>query len=446
MPRTPSLEKPLPPGNLGLPFIGETAGFLRDTSKFLDERFEKHGAIFKTRILGDDVVCLGGHRAFTFFMDDTFFTRRGASPRHLQEILNPDAMPFIHDEPHRKRKRLILQAFRPKALDVYMPAIERVIARYVARWEKMGSFAWVPELEAMSFAIADTLFAGADPDVDNPTIAADFARCVDGMLAVPIRLPFTRLGRALAARDKMMAYVNAAIEAHKRDPSKRDLLAQVLAARDDQGHALPEREIQIELLHFYFAAHSAIYSALAYHAMLLAQHEAARDKARAEVARVARTGPLTMDVIRRLEYVHQTCLESRRWSAVVPLTFFATVRRSFDYEGYHVPEGWKAFGLIRATMHDESAFAKADSFDPDRFGADRDEQVKHENAYVAQGGGAEDSHRCAGEKLSHVIMTAFTTHLLRGYTWELPPQDLGPRRGRLSPTPKDDLRGKFRRV
>ena len=40
---------PLPPGKYGLPIVGETISFLRD-SNFADKRTQKYGSLFKTHI------------------------------------------------------------------------------------------------------------------------------------------------------------------------------------------------------------------------------------------------------------------------------------------------------------------------------------------------------------------------------------------------------------
>jgi cytochrome P450 len=439
--------KPLPPGSFGLPLLGETLPFLKDTAKFLERRFKEHGTIFKTSLFGDRTVCLGGREGFAHFLDDRYFTREASSPKQIQELLNPDALPFIHDEKHKKRKRLILQAFRPAALDGYLPPLETILARYESRWEKLGSFAWVPELESMAFAIADALFVGADPTKDNEAGAKQFASVVDGMLALPLKLPFTTYGRALKGRDAMLAYVANAIREHRASarPSA-DLMAVLMRAKDDAGDQLSDRELLIEMVHFYFAAHSALYSALAYHLMLLAENPSEMEKVRAEVMREAPSGPLTMATIARLTYTHEACLESRRWAGVVPLTFFGRVREPFAMGGFEVPKGWKAFGLIAPTMRDPKIFADPDRFTPQRFTGESADATPHTPGYVAQGGGAEDGHRCAGEKLANVIMVAFTARILRSYTWTLPPQRFGPRLGRLSPTPVDDLKVVFSRV
>jgi len=443
---TAESTKPLPPGSFGLPLLGETLPFIQDTAKFLERRFEEHGPIFKTSLFGDRVVCLGGTESFQFFLDDRYFTREASSPKQLQDLLHPDALPFIHDEKHKRRKRLILQAFKPAALDSYMPNLEKIFTRFERRWAELQTFSWVPELETMAFAIADTLFAGADPSHDNLAAAKQFGTVVDGMLAIPLKLPFTTFGRAIAARDEMRKYVADAIAVHREPNPPDDMMTVLMNARDEKGDKLGDDELQIEMMHFYFAAHSALYSALAYHLMYLGQNPSEMEKVRGEVMREAPSGPFTMEIVKRLGYTHQACLESRRMAGVVPLTFFGTVRESFEHRGYAVPKGWKAFGLIAPTMRDPRAFNAPERFNPERFGGEDPTATPHHKGYVAQGGGAEDGHRCAGEKLANIIMVMFTARMLRHYTWTLPPQDFGPRLGRLSPTPIDDLKVVLKRI
>src|SRR5206468_57057 len=81
----------LPPGRMGLPFLGEALKFLKDPFAFTLERTRKHGNVWKTRILGDTVVFFAGPKAFTVFMNPDNFTRQSGSPKFLQQLLHPDA-------------------------------------------------------------------------------------------------------------------------------------------------------------------------------------------------------------------------------------------------------------------------------------------------------------------------------------------------------------------
>src|SRR5512135_2079772 len=123
-----------PPGSMGAPYVGEALAFLKDPFTFTLDRTRKHGNIWKTRILGDTVVFFAGPKAFSFFMNAENFTRQSGSPKFLQEILHPDAVPFLDGDRHKTRKRLLLSAFTDEALASYLPSIGRILDRYATKW------------------------------------------------------------------------------------------------------------------------------------------------------------------------------------------------------------------------------------------------------------------------------------------------------------------------
>ncbi|MCJ8282993.1 MAG: hypothetical protein MJK14_25120 [Rivularia sp. ALOHA_DT_140] len=65
MTTTNSKTLPLPPGDFGLPVIGETISFIRD-SDFIEKRYQKHGSIFKTHIFTNPTIVMIGSEANRF--------------------------------------------------------------------------------------------------------------------------------------------------------------------------------------------------------------------------------------------------------------------------------------------------------------------------------------------------------------------------------------------
>ena len=57
----------LPPGQMGLPLLGETLEFVFDP-KFVEKRYQKHGSIFKTHIIGRPTVYMVGPEAVEFVL------------------------------------------------------------------------------------------------------------------------------------------------------------------------------------------------------------------------------------------------------------------------------------------------------------------------------------------------------------------------------------------
>jgi retinoid hydroxylase len=59
----------LPPGTFGLPLIGDTLNFLRD-SQFAQKRHQQYGNIFKTSIFGQPTVFVCGQEANFFVLSN----------------------------------------------------------------------------------------------------------------------------------------------------------------------------------------------------------------------------------------------------------------------------------------------------------------------------------------------------------------------------------------
>ena len=60
---------PVPPGKLGLPFLGETLALLRNPFRFLEMRQQRYGNVFKSRVLGRTTVFLAGIEGAEAFYD-----------------------------------------------------------------------------------------------------------------------------------------------------------------------------------------------------------------------------------------------------------------------------------------------------------------------------------------------------------------------------------------
>jgi cytochrome P450 len=424
-----------PPGSLGMPYVGEALTFLKDPFGFTLERTRRHGNVWKTKILGDKVVFFAGPDAFAFFMDPDHFTRQAGSPKFLQELLHPDAVPFLDGDRHKTRKRLLLSAFTDAALDSYLPSIFAVIDRFVKRWAG-GERAIAGELPQLGFDIADVLFAAADPATSNEVSGRDFTIMNRGTFSPPINLPFTGYGKALKARDRLRAYIKHAVATKD---GKGSALGILKSARGPAGEQLPTGELEIELLHFYFAAHGALTAALAWLIVVLGQQPELAAKLRAEADGKLGDAVPNVAQVRSLSLARAVSRETLRAFPFIPITFFGVAKRDLEYGGFTIPAGWKGTGAIWATLHDSATFRDPSAFQSDRLGdAALGSLPKH--AFVPQGGGPPDGHLCAGEALIQLIMPAFVGWFTRRYDLAWPEQDVTPGPGGVGPLPRGGMR------
>jgi cytochrome P450 len=136
--------------------------------------------------------------------------------------------------------------------------------------------------------------------------------------------------------------------------------------------------------------------------------------------------------------------EAKRIVPLVPLAF-GRARRSFACGGYQVPEGWRVYLALALRNRDPSVWQSPDRFDPDRFAAGRAEHESHPLAFIPQGAGPATGHQCLGLDYSTVLTLAFLVLAVRGYEWDLPPQDLNYRWNTIPPEPRGGLRVNLRR-
>jgi cytochrome P450 len=426
----------LPPGSLGAPFVGEAFKFLKDPFTFTLERTRQHGPVWKTKILSDTMVFFAGPKAFSFFVDPANFTRENGSPKFLQELLHPDAVPFLDGDRHKTRKRLLLAAFTEDALDRYLPNIFKVIERFTTSWVAAGERAVAGDLSQLGFDVADVLFGASDPTKSNIASATDFTIMNRGAFAPPFNLPFTAYGKAIKARDRLRAYLKQQIATRDGEGSALGVLKQ---ARGPAGEQLSTAELEIEMLHFYFAAHGGLTAALAWLFVVLGQHSGLTARLREEADGALGAHHVTIAQINQLPLARAVAREVLRAYPIAPVTFFGVAKSDLEHDGFTIRAGWKGAGAIWATLQDGSTFEDPTRFISDRLTDDAERKLP-DGAFVPQGGGPPDGHRCAGEALIRMVMPAFLAWFTRRYDVAWPEQDITPGGGGLGPLPRDGVR------
>ena len=211
------------------------------------------------------------------------------------------------------------------------------------------------------------------------------------------------------------------------------------SARGPNGEQLSPAELEIELLHFYFAAHGGLTAALAWLLVVLGEHPEIASFLRAEADEKLTAAPPTLEQIHSLTVARAVSREVLRAYPIVPTTFIGVAKRDLEHEGYAIKAGWKGAGAIWATLQDGTTFRDPTQFKGDRFSDDALKALP-ENAFVPQGGGPPMGHRCPGEALIQVVMPLFLGWFTRRYDLAWPTQDSSPGGGGVGPLPKSGLR------
>lgn len=149
------------PGSFGLPLIGDTLNFLRD-SQFAKKRHQQYGNIFKTSIFGQPTVFMCAQEANLFVLshENQYFVV--SWPPSTKALLGPLSLALQTGADHQNRRKLLYQAFQPRVLAGYIGAMEDITQRYLEKWAEMSEFAWYPELKNYTFDVACKLLVGID--------------------------------------------------------------------------------------------------------------------------------------------------------------------------------------------------------------------------------------------------------------------------------------------
>lgn len=191
-------QSTLPPGNPGLPLIGETISFLTDP-EFTAKRQARYGDIFRTHIFGQPTVIVSGAEANRFLLsnENRFFT--ATWPKSTRVLLGPGSLSMQGGEIHRSRRKLLAQAFAPRALASYVSTMAVTTRQYLQHWEQLSQFAWYPELRNYTFDVACQLLVGQDGGAATP-LGEWFESWCEGLFTIPLRIPGTKFNRAVACR------------------------------------------------------------------------------------------------------------------------------------------------------------------------------------------------------------------------------------------------------
>lgn len=440
-PQSASDPSPLPPGSYGLPFLGETLSFFRDAN-FAQKRHQQYGAIFKTRLLGKPTVFIKGVEANRYVLahDDQFAI---SWPPSTKALLGKLSLALQTGDVHQNRRRLLAQAFMPRALSGYIMAMETITQQYLQRWTAQGDLTWYPELRHYTFDIACKLLAGLDHGSEIE-LGKLFEAWSEGLFSIPLALPWTRFGRAKQSRDRLTQSLKILIQQRQQSQNPgEDTLGLLIQARDEDGAQLSLEELSDQILLLLFAGHETLTSAVASFCLLVAQHPEVMHNIRAEQAQFESGEPLTLDALKQMTYLDQVLREVMR--LVPPVGGgFREVLKPCQIGGYQIPQGWMVLYQINSTQQDPQLYPNPEAFDPERFSLEQMQQQSIERqkyGYLPFGGGIRE---CLGKEFARLEMKIFAAHLARGYTWELLPNQNLEMITVPTPHPQDGLRVTFR--
>jgi cytochrome P450 len=412
-----------PPGLRGLSLVGSGVEYLRDPLEFLSRTARKYGDVVQIALPGlpavmlshpDDIdhVLRTNHREF----------RKDVINRQLIDVLGQGLLTSDGDF-WRRQRQLAQPAFQTQQLQLHAAAIVESADRLAAGWSDGQPLDICREMSRLTArVVARTLFnAQVDDDgVDVFTaledVMARFANPATSVSRLAPWLPTPSWLRYRRATRRLHAIIDRIIHQRRadgRDPG--DLLGRLLAARDEQGERMTDRQLRDELITLFLAGHETTSLVLSYSFYLLGLHPAAAERLEAELDAVLGDRPPTAADAARLPFTTCIIRESMR---LYPPAWGLAREPLVDCQigGYDIPRGTQLWLVQWVVHHDARWFDDPYAFRPERWEDDLGERLPR-CAYFPFGDGP---RTCIGQ--SFAMLETVLILAVVAQRWRLAPR------------------------
>ncbi|GLJ25573.1 hypothetical protein SUGI_0489920 [Cryptomeria japonica] len=416
----------LPPGNLGLPIIGETLEFYRAQKRnrvfedFFGNRIQKYGSVFKTGLMGSPTVVFTGAAGNRFLLHHEFKLVMSSWPECTVNLIGKGSIMEKHGAEHKRLRGAVMACLRADVLQSFVGKLSSVIEDHFERhWKGNDVVLVYPLTKLLTFTSVCSLFLGFEGEDEIKYLLNLFEKVLLGVFAFPIDLPWSRYRRARWARCKIDEFLLTLIKRRRRDlaegraSAEQDLFSRLLTLNDEDGNTLRDKEVMDNVVLFMFAAHDTSSYAIAMMCKFLREHNDCYEQILAEHKQILKSKEpgekLNWEDVKNMTYTWRAAQETMR---LLP-PIFGSFRKAivdFEYEGYTIPKGWKVLWTA-STHYDADCFQEPQKFKPSRF-----EDSIPPYVFVPFGGGV---RMCAGLELAKLQITVFIHHLVTQYDWSL---------------------------
>jgi cytochrome P450 family 135 len=343
----------------------------------------RYGGLFTLRMLGlgEMVFVAEPELIKQVFTGDRDVFHAGEANSAMEPVLGPHSLLLLDGARHLHQRKLLLPPFHGEAVRAYADRVGELVREEVASWPSGEPFAVRPRMQAITLEVILRAVMGvSDParldrlrkllpqlldfSVSDMWTVWLFPQVMDTFLA--------RRHKSMRVRPEVDRLIAEEIAAHRAAPEGRDdILALLIAARDEEGEPLSDAALRDHLITLLLAGHETTTTGLAWAFERLSRHPNALARLRdgddgyldAVVNETLRVRPVIDGVWRRLT-------------------------QPVELGGYHLPAGTTVLPSI-ALVQLSDAYDAAEEFRPERFL----EEGAPPYTFIPFGGGA---RRCIG--------------------------------------------------
>lgn len=421
-----------PIASIGMPLIGNYVEFARNPVDFIEKCRQKFGSIYTVPML---------HKNLTFLLEPEVsapfyqLTDDQMSQSEVYGFMTPVfGKGVVYDAEPKKRvqqMQSMAQGLKSGRLKAYVPRIEAECHAYMKNWGESGT---VDLLEALSELTILTSSRCLHGDEIRENMFAEVSRIYHdldkGVTPLSFFFPYAPTpAHALrdAARKEMVRIFSTVIEKRQKEEGDTSHYTDILQLyidfvyREDQGKLTDDQIVGLLIALLFAGQHTSSITST-WTMMFLLHHPECMKLVLAEQEEIVGTGEhqhdaLDFDSVGKMEYLQNCVKESlRMFPPLIMLMRMAMedITTTLNGKTYTIPKGDIVITSPAVSSRLSSVFKNPDNFEPDRFGAERNEQ-KTPFAYLGFGGGR---HACLGQQFGLLQVKTIVSILLRTYKFE----------------------------
>ena len=404
-----------PPPGSWLPRLLQVGRFLRDPTGFLTECGTRYGELFALHDPRGPHVLLTHLETIRELYAATYEDVEVTRDRALTRVLGGSVL-SLDGPPHYRRRRLVMPALHKEHLQRQSSVLRELTEAAIAGWPVGPVFKLRPAMQELTMQIILRTIVGLRSGARLGE-ARRLLRTAAGYYGNPqVLIPLSiqeRMGRysavagLLRLREEFDQQLDEELAERRAtgDKGEGDVLSMLMAARDEEGQPLSDKELRDELVSLVIAGYDTTSNSLSWVLSCLLADPALLARLTAEHRAPTRPGeaPVAMPAL-SASLLDATIREALRLHPVFPYLSRA-LRAPRRVLGYDLPAGTDLAPCMYLVHRRPDIYPEPERFLPERFLTFRPSPVE----WMPFGGGL---HRCVGSAAAMLQMNVVLATIL----------------------------------
>ncbi|ONK80923.1 uncharacterized protein A4U43_C01F23290 [Asparagus officinalis] len=416
--------KKLPPGNLGLPLIGETLSFLKPYSaatigEFMEHHISRFGKNFSSHLFGNLSIVSTDPELIWFVLKNEGKLFRNDLSFAFKKVVGKYSMSLASGDVHKHLRSTVLGFLSIERLrTVFLQDADHVAVQIMSSWKDGIVISAKDEATKKIMSMS----------IDNPHIEKlprEYDSFIKAFVCFPLYIPGTKYWKAIQSRkyinDMFKKEMEARIEAkggRNEGEIEDDFLGWLMKNTD-----YPQEKICDLLLGVLFAGHDTTSRAISLLIYFLESCPTAVEQLREEHLQIVRSKKqngeyrLTWDDYKKMEFTKCVINETLRLGNIARFTLRCATKDT-EFKDHVIPNGSTVLLHFGAVHMDPSLYEDPTQFNPWRWLSSPG--MKATDSFMPFGKGL---RTCPGADLARLEMAVFLHHLIPKFDWELAEPD-----------------------